>query len=250
MKIGMSLGPDDELIEKIEDLPAEEIDFIEFGIGEKERNPEEFDNEEVKEVLKENNFGIVIHLPFRQPLATEVDELNEGYLKYQNRLMKTASDLGAEKVVVHADLRNQGREEEEEKFQNQIEKMMELGSENDLEVCFENMGQWRGLELFELGELLHELDASMCFDTGHAFSEVGQEETEEFLEEYSHLIEHLHLTDTREGRDMHLPIGSEEVGFKAIGEKLSEFNRTATMEIFTSDNDYILLSKQKVKEYF
>jgi sugar phosphate isomerase/epimerase len=250
MEIGMSIGPEDELVEKIQALPAEEIDFIEFGVGEKERNPEEFDNKEVREVLEENSFGIVIHLPFRQPLATEVDELNEGYLKYQNRLMKTASDLGAEKVVVHADLRNQGREEEEEKFQDQIEKMMDLGEQNNLEVCFENMGQWRGLELFELGKLLEELDASMCFDTGHAFSEVGQEETEEFLEEYSHLISHLHLTDTREGRDMHLPIGSEEVEFEEIGDKLSGFDGTATMEIFTSDNDYILLSKQKVEEYF
>jgi len=250
MKIGMSLGPDNELIEKIEDLPTKEIDFIEFGIGEKERNPNDFDNEEVREVLEENNFGIVVHLPFRQPLATEVDELNEAYLNYQDRLMKTASELGAEKVVVHADLRNQGREEEEEKFQYQIEKMMELGEQNDLEICFENMGQWRGLELFELGELLDELDASMCFDTGHAFSEVGQEETEEFLDQYNHLISHLHLTDTREGREMHLPIGSEEVGFEAVGERLSDFSGTATMEIFTSDNDYILLSKRKVEEFF
>jgi sugar phosphate isomerase/epimerase len=250
MEIGMSIGPEDELVEKIQALPAEEIDFIEFGVGEKERNPEEFDNKEVREVLEENNFGIVVHLPFRQPLATEVDELNEGYLKYQNRLMRTASDLGAEKVVVHADLRNQGREEEEEKLSDQIQEMMDLGEQNNLEVCFENMGQWRGLELFELGELLEYLDASMCFDTGHAFSEVGQEETEEFLEEYSHLISHLHLTDTREGRDMHLPIGSEEVEFEEIGDKLSDFDGTATMEIFTSDNDYILLSKQKVEEYF
>jgi sugar phosphate isomerase/epimerase len=250
MKIGMSLGPEDEVVEQIQNLPAEELDFIEFGIGEKEQNPEDFSNEKVRQVLEENTFGIVIHLPFRQPLTTEVDELNQAYLDYQDRLMKTASNLGAEKVVVHADLRNQGREEEEEKFQDQIEKMMELGEENNLEICFENMGQWRGLELFELGELLDELDASMCFDTGHAFSEVGQEETEEFLDEYSHLISHLHLTDTREGRDMHLPIGSEEVGFEAIGEKLSEFNGTATMEIFTSDNDYILLSKRKVEEYW
>lgn len=250
MEIGMSLGPDDELVEKIQDLPSEGIDFIEFGIGEKERNPKDFDNEEVKEVLEKNNFGIIVHLPFRQPLATEVDELNKGYLKYQNRLMKTASELGAEKVVVHADLRNQGREEEEEKISNQIQEMMDLGEQNNLEVCFENMGQWRGLELFELGELLDEIDASMCFDTGHAFSEVGQEETEEFLDEYTHLIEHLHLTDTREGRDMHLPIGSEEVGFEAIGDRLSNFERTATMEIFTSDNDYISLSKQKVEEYW
>lgn len=250
MKIGVSIGPDGELLEKIQSLPEGELDFIEFAIGERERNPEDFDNQEIKELLDEKDLGIVVHLPFRQPLATEVEELNQGYLNYQERLMSVAEDLGAEKVVVHADLRKQGREEEEEKLPGQIEKMMELGKKYNLEICFENMGQWRGLELMELGELLDELNASMCFDTGHAFSEVGQEEMEEFLDEYVDLISHLHLTDTREGRDMHLPIGSEEVGFEAVGEKLSDFKGTATMEVFTAENDYILLSKQKVEEYF
>jgi sugar phosphate isomerase/epimerase len=249
MKIGASLGPEEDLEKQIRGMP-EELEFIEFPLGEKEQMPEEIDKKKVKQALNEKNFDLIVHLPFRQRLVTEIEEFNDAVLDYHRRLMKFSEELGAEKFVVHADMRDNDSEEEEELIIEQIKKLDEIGEEMNAEICFENLGHWNGLELFQLGEVLEELDASMCFDTGHAFSEVGQEEMEEFLDEYSHLISHLHLQDTREGRDMHLPIGLEEIDFEPIGEKLSGFEGTATMEIFTSNNDYILLSKQKVEEYF
>jgi len=248
MKKGLSLGPEGELTEKIDSTP-QEFNFVEFSIGEHERPVEEIDKEEVKKALERNKLDLTIHLPFKQPLATSVDEINQGVLNYQERLMKFAKELGAEKTVIHSDMRYDDAEKEIEKLPSQIEKVMALGREIGIEVCFENLGQWRGLELFELGELLDRLDAPMCFDTGHAFSEVGQEETEEFLEQYSHLISHLHLNDTREGRDMHLPLGSSEINFPPIIEKLGEFEGTWCLEIFTEDPDYQLLALEKLENW-
>ena len=249
MELGGSLGPDGELAEKIEKLP-EELDFVEFPIGEQERPMEEIDREAVREVLDQKDFELVVHLPFRQRLVTDIDIFNDAVLDYHRELIKFSVEMGAEKFVVHADMRDKDSDSQELELPEQIRKLKQIGEENGAEVCFENIGHWNGIELFELGEMLEELDASMCFDTGHAFSEVGQEEMEEFLDEYSHIISHLHLQDTREGRDMHLPIGSEEIEFEPVGEKLEEFKGTATMEIFTSSNDYIELSKKKVEEYF
>lgn len=249
MKIGGSLGPDGDLVEKIEELP-EELEFVEFPLGEEERPMEEIDPEAVREALVENDLGLVVHLPFRQRLVTDVDIFNDAVLDYHRELIQFAVEMGAEKFVVHADMRDQDSEPQELELPKQIKELKEIGEEMGAEVCFENIGHWNGMELFELGEMLEDLDASMCFDTGHAFSEVGQEEMEEFLDEYSHIISHLHLQDTREGRDMHLPIGSEEIEFEPLGEKLSGFEGTATMEIFTSSNDYIMLSREKVLEYF
>ncbi|PSG99279.1 MAG: hypothetical protein BRC29_04095 [Nanohaloarchaea archaeon SW_7_43_1] len=249
MKLGTSIGPEGNLREKILDTP-EEMGFIEFSIGEQERMPEDINTKKLKEALEEKDFDLVIHLPYRQRLVTEIDEFNEAVLDYHERLIKFSEELGAEKFIVHADMRDNDSEEEEELIVEQIEELDEIGKNLDAEICFENIGHWNGLELSHLGEVLEELDASMCFDTGHAFSEVGQEEMEEFLEEYSHIISHLHLQDTRESRDMHLPIGSEEIEFEPVGKKLSNFDGTATMEIFTSEKDYIRLSKKKVKEYF
>jgi sugar phosphate isomerase/epimerase len=249
MKLGSSLGPEGDLKDKILEVP-EEMEFIEFSIGEKERMPEEINQEEVREALEEKDFDLVVHLPFRQRLVTQIDEFNDAVLDYHKRLIKFSEELGAEKFVVHADMRDNDSEEEEEIIVEQIRRLNEIGEKLNAEICFENIGHWNGLELFKLGETLEELNASMCFDTGHAFSEVGQEEMEEFLNEYAHLISHLHLQDTREGRDMHLPIGLEEIEFEPLAEKLSCFDGTATMEIFTSDKDYIRLSKEKVEEYW
>ncbi|MBC5793317.1 MAG: sugar phosphate isomerase/epimerase [Nanohaloarchaea archaeon] len=248
MRVGLSLGPEGDLVENIE--LAEDMDFIEFGLGEGERLQEDIDAEEVNEKLEELDLDLVVHLPFRQVLATAVPELNESILEYHDRLLEFSTQMGAEKAVVHVDTRGKHEEIEEELILEQIEKLDELGKEHGIEIVFENLGHWRGIELEELGTMLEELEVSMCFDTGHAFSEVGQEETEEFLEEYSHLISHIHFTDTREGRDMHLPIGSSEVGFEGMMEKFEDFDGTACMEIFTDDPDYIQLSKWKVKDLF
>ncbi len=248
MRIGVSLGPEGELTEKLE--IAKDADFVEFGIGEGERPIEEIDKDAVKEKLEEYDLDFVAHLPFRQVLATSVPELNEAVLEYHDRLLDFAEDLGAEKAVVHTDIRGKEEDKEEELIPEQIRKLNEIGKEHDIEIVFENLGHWRGIELEELGEILEEQDVSMCFDTGHAFSEVGQEEMEEFLEEYGYLISHLHLQDTREGRDMHLPIGSSEIEFEPIVEQLPDFNGTATMEIWTEDKDYIQLSKQKVEDFW
>jgi sugar phosphate isomerase/epimerase len=241
MEIGVSLGPEPEEISKV----PQEFEFVELAIGEKEIDPEEIDVEQVKQDLEEKNLGLVVHLPFRQPLATKVDTLNEAALDYFDELIEVSEKLGAEKAVVHANAREEDDEENIEYLANQVEILSKLGEPYDIEVCIENVGQWDGIELFRLGEILEDQDVSMCFDTGHAFAEVGQEETEEFLEEHLELISHLHVQDTREGRDLHLCIGEGEIEWESLGSRLKGFNGTACLEVFTNDDDYQKLSREK-----
>lgn len=244
MKIGASIGPEPEVIAEI----PEEFDFIELAIGEKEIPPEEIDKEEVRNDLEEGGFELVVHLPFRQPAATKVDVLNQAVLDYFEELLEFSEDLGATKAVVHANAREEDDEENIERLAQQMEELSEIGNAYDVEICMENVGQWDGIELFELGEILESLGVSMCFDTGHAFSEAGQEETELFLEEYGHIISHLHVQDTREGRDLHICIGEGEIDFESLGPYLEDFKGTACLEIFTDDPEYLLLSRKKFTE--
>lgn len=212
---------------------------------------DEIDFEDLRQVLGQKNFDLIVHLPFRQPLATEVEEFNEAVINYLERLLEELkSEIKVEKAVVHVNLRDQDSEVEKQKLEQQVERLKEVGDRQEVEICFENMGQYDGLELFELGELLDSLDASMCFDNGHALAETGEEEMLEFLEEFSHLISHIHFQDTREGRDLHLPIGSSEVDFEPLADRLQDFDGTACLEIFTGDSDYMELSKQKFLEHF
>lgn len=244
MRIGASIGPEPE---QISETP-EEFDFIELAIGEKEISPEEINKKQVKKDLEESEFGLVVHLPFRQPAATKIDALNQGLLNYFDELLEFSAELGAGKAVIHANAREEDDEDNIDVLEDMVQRLDELGESHDIEICMENVGQWDGIELFELGEILEHRNVSMCFDTGHAFAEVGQEETEIFLEQFSHVISHLHVQDTREGRDLHLGIGEGEIEWEPLGDYLQNFDGTACLEVFTSDSDYQLMSKDKFME--
>lgn len=247
MRTGVSIGPKWEYVEEL----PEELDFVELSMGELEIDPEEIDSERFRDILDEKEFGLIVHLPFRQPLSTTVEEFNDAEIEYLDRLLEFSSELGAEKAVIHPNLRyGQDKEEVRKTLKRQVKKLSKAGERHGVEVVFENIPfeDTRPADLEEFGELMEELEAPVCLDTGHAFAEGGQEALEDFLENYGHLISHLHVQDTREGKDLHMPVGSAEIDFESAFENLEEFDGTATLELFTGDEDYILLSREKFHE--
>lgn len=218
-----------------------------------EKNPEEVDKEQLQRDLKENNLELVVHLPFRQPLATTVEEFNQAQRKYLGRMIEFSSELGAEKAVVHPNLRfGQDKGEVRETVKEQMQEINKLGERNGVEICFENIPfeESKTADLMEFGEIIDELGLSMCFDNGHAFAETGEDEIKEFLEKYSRLVSHLHVQDTREGEDLHIPVGSGEFDFEILGEHFQGFDGTACLEVYTGDRDYQKLSSEKLLEHF
>ena len=246
MDFGVSVGPEPE---KIENVP-EEFDFVELAIGEKEIRPEEIDEEKLSQRLEAKAFDLVVHLPFRQPVATGVEELNEALIEYFGRLLEFSAGFDAEKAVVHPNMREEESEIQQEVLEDQIKELKALGEEHGIEVVFENVGQFDTLEMFDLAEIIEEAGASMCFDTGHGFAEAGQEITETFLENEGDNISHIHAQDTRENEDLHLPVGSAQIDFEAFFSKIEDFEGSMCLELFTSDPDYMILSKEKVEKAF
>lgn len=246
MDFGVSVGPEPE---KIEEVPKD-FDFIELAIGEREIRPEEIDKEKLSQRLEAKGFDLVVHLPFRQPVATGVPELNEALIKYFDRLLEFSADLDAKKAVVHPNMREEESEIQQEALRDQIEELKALGEDHRIEVVFENVGQFDTLEMFDLAEIIEDVGASMCFDTGHGFAEAGQEITETFLENEGDLISHVHAQDTRENEDLHLPVGAAQIDFEGFFSKIEDFDGTMCLELFTSDPDYMLISKEKVEKAF
>ncbi|MFB6292485.1 MAG: sugar phosphate isomerase/epimerase family protein [Candidatus Nanohaloarchaea archaeon] len=246
MRLGVSIGP---FPESVEDVPSD-FDFVELSIGEHEIDPEKIDREELEKVLDEKGFDLVVHLPFRQPLATTVPELNEANRDYLDRLLSFSSEFGASKAVVHANLRDPDSEEELEELESQVERVDELGTQHDIEVCFENVRHVDTPELMELGEILENADASMCFDIGHAFISADEDEVAEFLESHRDLVSHLHVHDIRDRGDSHIAVGEGNIDFADLAEELSGFDGSVCFELFTDDMDYVELSRDKFLQHF
>lgn len=242
---GISIGPQTERIAEVD----EKYDFVELAIGEGETSIEELDAESIKQDLESNNLDLVVHLPFRQPVYTGVAEFDEALIDYFDRLLEFSSELEAEKAVVHVDCRyTVDRMEAVPEIVNQMTLIHELGKKHGVEICFENVniGSIHGIDIHQLGHICREEEFSMCLDTGHGFAEAGQEELDMFIAEFDDVISHLHIQDTREGEDLHLPIGVGDIDFEEFYDFLEDFEGTKCMEIFCRDPDYLEVSRERI----
>lgn len=238
MRIGSSIGP---WPEKASEVP-EEFDFVELIIGEDEVEPSEIDTEQLERTLEEKGFDLVIHLGFRQPLATQVGEFNSAVIEYFERLLLEL-DMDVEKAVIHADSRRLDEEALRERLEMQISDLEFLEENLDVQFCFENV-EHKGTPRFdELAEIVRETDSSMCFDVGHAYlNGASQDEIEGFFEENRDVISHVHVHDARKRGDSHLALGDGEIDYTFLRD--ADFDGTVCLELFTMNPALVEMSRE------
>ena len=71
-----------------------------------------------------------------------------------------------------------------------------------------------------------------------------------FIDEFYEKLAHVHLSDNLGQRDEHLPLGAGRVDYKTPIRELKnkDYDGTITLEVFSKDRDYLLLSKRKLEE--
>ncbi len=230
MHIGCTVGVDLDQIA----ASATAFDFVELGIGAGSLPPETIDADRLADGL--GGRDLLVHLPYSQPLTSYAGEINDAIVDYQRRLLETASDLGAEKAVLHATSADRDDVAFREVAAAQLRRVADAGRDAGVEVVVENVGhQHAGLQLSILGEIADETDTPICFDVGHAYMEGGNDAIRRFLRSHGDRISHLHLHDVRRRGDTHIPIGAGEVDYDVVSAELSGFDGTAALEVFTDD---------------
>lgn len=245
MDIGFGTGPYHEAIAD----QAEGFDFAEITIGEQEVAPENVDTATLQRRLAEKGLDLVVHLPFRQPLATTVDAFNDAVIEYFDTLLAFAGDLGAEKAVIHANMRDRGDGEQHAILRRQIERL-HTGDTHGVECCFENVDHKDTPPVLDLSEILDDVGAPMCFDIGHAYQASNLEDVDAFLERYADIISHIHAHDIRKRGDTHILIDEGTIDFQHVAEHLQGFDGTACIEVFTGDPEYNRIARDRFRSYF
>lgn len=246
MKIGPSVGPFPDTVDEIE----RDYDLVEISVGEGEVPVEAIDDDRLRTALAERDLDLVVHLPFRQPLATTVERFDRANREYLGDLLGWAGGVGATKAVVHVTGRARRTDPEtltHERVVPAVSAVAAAGAEHGVECVFENVGNVGGTRLSLVDEVLRETGASLCLDVGHAFMEHDTERTVSFLEAHAERLSHLHVHDARNRGDTHIPIGSGEIDYDAVGDALTRagFDGTATVEVFTDDAELIADSAER-----
>jgi hypothetical protein len=71
---------------------------------------------------------------------------------------------------------------------------------------------------------------------------------EDFINKFKGKIKHIHLHDNDGNDDLHIPMGTGMINWEELVSLLKKYyDGTITLEIFSRDKDYVLLSKDKLR---
>ena len=247
MKVGFPNNPKRDILEEIEWIGKNKFDFIDLFLEEDQAVPERIDVKKVRNLLEEHGLEVVGHTACYLPIGSPIDSIRKSAISEIIRYLTVFNRLGVHSVTIHANWPT-GIFSAKEGIAFQVTSLRELireAREYNLKLMYEPIDtQKDNLEnvsavLSQVPELLFHLDI------GHA-SLFGRK-PEQFIKEFHQKLKHVHLNDNDRMRDLHLPMGAGSIDWRRTIKVLKKYyNGTITLEVFSRDRDYALLSREKL----
>ncbi len=252
IQVGAMNHPQKNIMKEISWISKNSFDFIDLTIEPTKAG--QFDVAKAKKALRDSGLGIVGHTTPFLPFALPVSGIRQACMKEFTKYAKIFSRLGAEYVNIHPAY-NMPFHSTDEKIEANISFMADfakIAGKQDLTLIIENF-----IEPFDTPQTFKRIfkripEARMHLDVGHANIMQNENQTRAFFKEFGKKIVHLHASDNNGAEDEHLPIGCGNIDWHEIAGilKKNRYNRTVTMEIFSNDRDYLLLSRDKFINLF
>ncbi len=249
MKIGFPNNPRKDICKEISWIGEHGFDFVDLFLEEDKAVPEKIDVYEVRKLLQTFNLDIVGHTAWYLPIGSPVRSLRQTAVRELEKYFKVLSELGAKFVTVHANWPG-GMFSAKEGIKFQVESLnflIDYAKSSDLKIMYEPMDTSED-NLENVSSILNELpEIFLHIDIGHA-SLFGNT-PEIFIKKFHSRIKHVHLHDNDKRKDLHLPLDCGKIEWRNIIKTLKKYyDGTITLEIFSKDRDYVLLSKEKLRK--
>lgn len=213
---------------------------------------EQIDAKELRSILDSTSLGIVGHTAWYLPFASPVQRVRQAAVESVADTFETFAYLGAKFVNVHM---SPGVHlfEMHDTLRWIGECFAELAERADpygIRIMVEHIPK----PDYKISDIRTVLDADerigFHLDVGHAF--VKQDRLEGFLKAFASRMVHVHLSDNRGSNDDHIPLGAGTINWPNVIRLIKQtgYDDTMTLEVFSSDRDYVLLSAQKVRQWW
>lgn len=252
MQIGVMNHPNADLLEEIEWVSHNGFDFIDLTI--EPLKAYDFDLHRVKKALNASGLEVIGHtnpfLPFILPIGSIREACLEEFRKYVDIFVQ----LGVDKMNIHPSYHApffsvQDKIEANIHFLKLVNQICES---EGVTLMLENfVSPFDNPETFS--RIVEEVPGlKVHLDVGH--SNINQEKNlaEDFFKEFGEDIVHLHFSDNNGKKDDHLPLGCGSIDWEQVVRTVKGlgFDGTITLEIFVSDRDYLLLSRDKLNRWW
>jgi sugar phosphate isomerase/epimerase len=202
----------------------------------------------------EEGLDLLVHLPFADlEIGSPRDPVREGSLSELRACIEVAAEMGAEKAVLHAGTSARPPEWQLDEVApillDSIRVLDRFAADRGVEVCVENL-PGVPFTIHHFDRVFDETAASMTLDTGHARVDgMDAADIAAFVDDHGDRVSHVHVNDSREAADEHVPVGSGTMDFETALAPLREgWTGTVSAEVYTFDFDYLELSERKLDE--
>jgi sugar phosphate isomerase/epimerase len=252
MKIGVMNDPRQDIIKEINWISENEFDFVDLTI--EPSGAYDFDVGRVKKALDDTGLDAVGHTNPFLPAIFPISSIRKVCLNEFKKYVEIFSELGIELMNVHP-YYDRHQRSKTEKFRANLELLKNVNGfckSKGMTLMLENY-----IEPFDRPssflKIIKEVpDLKILLDIGHANLNQKKNQCSQFLERLGDRIVHIHLSDNRGISDDHLPPGCGTINWKEITTilKKNDYDGTITLEVFSPDRDYLLFSREKLKEYW
>ncbi|MHB9035636.1 MAG: sugar phosphate isomerase/epimerase family protein [Armatimonadota bacterium] len=240
-----------DIVEEIAIMADLGFEFLDLTLEPDETYSAKLDVEKTAKALADAELDIVGHTAWYLPIASPFPELREAAIRELERCMRVFGDLGADRMNVHPQTTVPLHEEGWVIAQNidALARLVDMGKELHIKVMLENMPRFsRVAQIKPILEAIPE--AELLLDVGHANLDTAHNFSEELLAHFGERLGHVHIHDNRGGKDdMHLPLGVGNINWLKIVRALknANYDGTVTIEVFGDDDDYLVMSRDKLK---
>ncbi|MBI5968761.1 MAG: sugar phosphate isomerase/epimerase [Deltaproteobacteria bacterium] len=250
----MMNDPRVDLLAEIDWAQKNGFEFLDLTLEPPSYNPTAIKLLETRKALNDANLGIVGHTAYYLPFASPYESLRKAAVQEMRWALEVFAKLGAPKMTVHPDRSiafSLGSKGILEKNLQSFKEIGEFARPLGIQVLIENMDR-----TFNTVEQIQQAFSQIPqlgfhLDVGHANLNVAQNRTEEFLQAFHDRLVHVHLSDNfGKSEDLHLPLGAGNIEWRKIIPMIRRFgyDGTITLEIFSADRRYLLISRERLRE--
>jgi sugar phosphate isomerase/epimerase len=255
MKIGAMNHPAHDLASEIVWIGRHGFDFIDLTLEPPRARAEEVDVKMIRELTGEFGLGIIGHttpfLPFGSPYETVRKQCVDVII----RSLDTFAELGVQYVNMHVN-HHRGAESEADNISCNrwsFKRASAAAQERGIRLMLEHFGKTYS-RVDTIGSILNNVPGlGFHLDIAHANLWQPHNYTPELLKAFGDRLCHVHISDNHGGdKDEHLPLGAGNIDWPWALHTLKRlpYDATITTEIFSADRDYLLKSKDKLREWW
>ncbi|MEE8569843.1 MAG: sugar phosphate isomerase/epimerase family protein [Candidatus Bathyarchaeia archaeon] len=247
MKIGFPNNPRKKILGEIEWIGENKFDFVDLFLEEDEAVPEKINVREIKRLLQKYGLDVIGHTAWYLPIGSPMKVLRDAAVREATRYFEIFNELEVTFVTIHANWSG-GMFSVKERIRFQAETLRELireASEYNLKLMYEPLDTLED-NIKNVSMILNEVpELFFHIDIGHA--NLFRRRPEQFIKKFHEKLRHVHLHDNMRDLDLHLPMGCGNIDWEKTIRVLKQYyDGTITLEIFSRDRDYVLLSKEKL----